>query len=260
MACDTDTDSLQESERAPDRARARRHPIPTSRAGATGLCLLAVLAACDPGTSGGSGGTPVATANTDQGRAEALLRPETPLPTRAETVALADAVAVASAKSGASPEGAGLALLAADLRARLWRIDRAAADAHEAFELYRAASAAYGPTEAGCRTSLRAAHFAGEVAGDAGATYRALFIAERVEAARGAPASCVDAIRVARAAAIAFRPDGEKLAALEKDAEIAVAAARCARRSSPWRALPAPRRPPAPPPAPRPPRMAPGPS
>ena len=156
------------------------------------------------------------------------MRPDTPLPTRAETVALADSIAVASAKSGASEEGAALALLAADLRARLWRIDRAQADAHEAFELYKAASAAFGPTEQGCRVSLRSALFAGEVAGDAAATYRALFVTERVETTRGAPASCLDAIRVARASAIAFRPEGDKLAALEKEADLAAANARVA--------------------------------
>lgn len=192
------------------------------------LCFVAAVAACEPSGSGVSAPAATSTAASERAHAEALLRPETPLPTRAETVALADAVAVASAKSGASAEGASLALLAADLRARLWRVDRSAADAHEAFELYKAASAAYGPTLDGCRTSLRSALFAGEVAGDAAATYRALFITERVETARGAPAPCVDAVRVARAAAIAFRPDGEKLAALEKEADLAVAAARAA--------------------------------
>lgn len=192
------------------------------------VCFVAAVAACDPAGSGVSAPVATSTAASERAHAEALLRPETPLPTRAETVALADAVAVASAKSGASQEGAALALLAADLRARLWRVDRAAADAHEAFELYKAASAAYGPTLDGCKTSLRSALFAGEVAGDAAATYRALFVTERVEIARGAPAPCVDAFRVARAAAIAFRPDGDKLAALEKEADRAVAAARVA--------------------------------
>ncbi len=192
------------------------------------VCFVAAVASCDPAGSGVSAPVPTSTAASERAHAEALLRPETPLPTRAETVALADAVAVTSAKSGASQEGAALALLAADLRARLWRVDRAAADAHEAFELYKAASAAYGPTRDGCKTSLRSALFAGEVAGDAAATYRALFVTERVEIARGAPAPCVDAFRVARAAAIAFRPDGDKLAALEKEADRAVAAARVA--------------------------------
>lgn len=197
------------------------------------LCLSALAASCGAGCTGASGGsdpTPAASAAalTDQARAEALLSPDTPLPSRAETVALADAVAVASAKAGASPEGAGLALLAAELRARSWRVDRSPADAHEAHELYRAAAAAFGPTAEGCRASLRGALFTGELAQDAAVTYRALFITERVEAARGAPQPCLDAFRVARAAAVAFRPEGDKLAALEKEAEAAVVSARAA--------------------------------
>jgi N-acetylmuramoyl-L-alanine amidase len=145
-----------------------------------GFCLLALGASCDP--AGGSGAAPSAPAAalTDPARAEVLLSPDAPLPSRAETVALADAVAVASAKAGATPEGAALALLAADLRARSWRVDRAAADAHEAQELYRAAAAAFGPTVEGCRASLRGALFAGELAQDAAATYRALYLTERV--------------------------------------------------------------------------------
>ncbi|MEZ4310374.1 MAG: N-acetylmuramoyl-L-alanine amidase [Polyangiaceae bacterium] len=63
---------------------------------------------------------------------------------------------------------------------------------------------------------------------DAAATYRALFIAERVEVARGAGEPCLDMLRVARAGLIAFRPQGEQLAALERDAEAAVTLARTA--------------------------------
>src|SRR5436190_1556918 len=42
-------------------------------------------------------------------RATALLAPSAPLPSRAETVALADAVAIASSKQGKTPEGGALA-------------------------------------------------------------------------------------------------------------------------------------------------------
>lgn len=191
------------------------------------LSLIVLPLSC--GQSGGEAAGPSGAAPpSDAERAQALLLPENPLPTRAETVALADAVAVASAKAGASPDGAALALLAADLRARLWRVDRSQADAHEAIELYRAASLAFGPSLEGCRAALRGALFGGELAQDAAATYRALFIAERVEAGRGSPPACLDGFRTARAAAIAYRPDGEKLAALEKEAAAAVAAARAA--------------------------------
>ncbi len=229
MACDSDTGGLQERGRASRRVRARpRHPTLGAVARATLLCLSSLAATCDSTGASGPGPAAPAAPLTDQARAEALLSPDTPLPSRAETVALADAVAVTSAKAGASPEGAALALLAADLRARSWRIDRSPADAHEAQELYRAAAAAFGPTAEGCRASLRSALFAGELAQDASATYRALFIAERVEAARSAPQPCLDAFRVARAAVVAFRPAGDGLAALEKEADAAVAAARAA--------------------------------
>lgn len=229
MACDWDTGGLQERCRARGRGCARSgHPILGAGARATLLCLSSLLASCDPSGASGTGPVASAAALSDEARAEALLSPDTPLPSRAETVALADAVAVASAKAGATPEGASLALLAADLRARSWRIDRSPADAHEAQELYRAAAVAYGPTVEGCRASLKSALFTGEIAQDAAATYRALFITERVESARGAPQPCLDAFRVARAAVIAFRPEGEKLAALEKEADSAVVAARAA--------------------------------
>lgn len=192
------------------------------------LCLSALIGACDPGGTAAPAQAGSAAARTDAQRAEELLSPDRPLPLRAETVALADAVAVASAKAGATPEGAGLALLAAELRVRSWRVDRSQADAHEAQELYRAAAAAYGPTDEGCRASLRSALFAGEVAADAAAMYRALYVQERVEASRAAPPSCLDAFRVARAAAVAFRPSADRLPELEKEAEAAVLSARVA--------------------------------
>ena len=229
MACDSDTGSLQERRSAPPLVGPRGSHLRRTRvARAMAFSLLALLPACDPGAATSSSPAAAATALTDRDRAELLLRPDTPLPTRAETVALADTIAVASAKSGATPEGAQLALLAADLHARLWRHDRAAADAHEAQELYRAASAAFGPTTEGCRASFRGALLVGEIAQDAAATYRALFIAERVETARSSPAACLDTFRTSRAALVAFRPDAEKLAALEKEADAAVAAARAA--------------------------------
>src|SRR4051812_23516775 len=98
----------------------------------------------------------------------ALLEPSAALPERAEAVALADAVAVASAKQGKTTEGARLAKLAADLRVRLWRFDRAAADGREALELYAAAAGALEGAERCAIERLRAG-FAGELAGD-GAT------------------------------------------------------------------------------------------
>src|SRR5262245_27940201 len=53
-------------------------------------------------------------------RAAALLAPSAAMPPRAEVVLLADGVQIESSRRGATPEGAALARLAADLRARAW--------------------------------------------------------------------------------------------------------------------------------------------
>ncbi|MBK8257665.1 MAG: N-acetylmuramoyl-L-alanine amidase [Polyangiaceae bacterium] len=224
MPWDSDTDNLQKHRR--DFTRFARHLILGSLTRATALCLL--FSACADPSASSSGAHETPQPMSDVARADRLCSADTPLPTRAETVALADAVAVLSAKAGATPEGAKLALTAANLRARLWRADRAVADAHEAHELYAAAANAFGPTVEGCDAALRDALFAGEVAGDAAVTYRQLFIAERVLTARGAPEACLDRVRTVRAATGAFRPEGDRLALLEKDAAAAAASAKIA--------------------------------
>src|SRR4051812_30045555 len=118
------------------RGRHRCAPHPILRASAAGaLFVLGCGQAPAPAADAGPGADSVA-------QAEALVA-GAPLPPRLETVALADAVALASVRErlapgapGAPGRGAALARLAADLRARLWRLDQAAADAREAIELY----------------------------------------------------------------------------------------------------------------------------
>lgn len=211
--------------------------------------MLFAGAACGRGDvpAGGQPG-----ADTEEERARALLAPDASLPARAEAVALADAIAIASSRAGTTARGAGLARLAADLRARLFRLDQAAADAREALELYGAASTAFrasGDVEAACEAERRRALLSGELARDAGSSYRELYLVSRRYAAisaRGAgrggegasPAAsaasaalaggrsaCLGAIDVALAQAAAYRPAGERLRALEQEGHRAEQAA-----------------------------------
>jgi N-acetylmuramoyl-L-alanine amidase len=190
----------------------------------------------------------------EEARARALLAPEAPLPSRPETVALADAVAIASSREGKSARGADLARLAADLRVRLFRLDQSATDGREALELYGAAGEAFraaGAAEAACEAERRRALLAGEMAGDASATYRALYLASRRHAALareatapadsaapaplpasaaprpspGSRSACLGAMDVALAQAVAYRPAGEQLRALEQEGHRAEQAA-----------------------------------
>ncbi|WP_433937004.1 N-acetylmuramoyl-L-alanine amidase [Sorangium cellulosum] len=180
------------------------------------------------------GGAPAApAAPSDEQRAVALLDPGARLPPRAETVALADAVAIASSRAGAPAQAASLAELAGDLRVRLFRLDQAATDAREAMELYAAAATAFRASaepahvERACQAERRRALLAGELARDAAAAYRELYLVSRRYAALappapsgGAPPSrspCLGAIAVALAQAAAYRPSGEALRALEQE-------------------------------------------
>ncbi|MEP7122220.1 MAG: N-acetylmuramoyl-L-alanine amidase [Byssovorax sp.] len=178
-------------------------------------------------------------------RAEALLA-DAPLPDRLEAVALADAVALASVRTrldpaaaagapftGRSIEAARLAQLAADLRRRLWRFDRAAADANEAIELYAEAARLAAGTEAGCEAERRRALLAGELAGDAAATYSKIYLVSRRQSALAGPpvpgvaapaAACLARLDRALAQAIAYRPAAEAMRALEREGDAAAQA------------------------------------
>jgi N-acetylmuramoyl-L-alanine amidase len=188
---------------------------------AVGVAAVA-LVAC---TSEPRAPAPTDAGPTDADRASALLSPSARLPARAEVVALADALAVASSKAGRTPEGARLARLAADLRARAFRLDQAAADAREALELYAASAQAARGTEEGCEADRRRAMLAGELARDAAVTYRELHLASRRQAAalgdaahgEGARAACLAEIERALARAVAYRPSIVAMRALERE-------------------------------------------
>jgi N-acetylmuramoyl-L-alanine amidase len=223
------------------------------------LALLTLSPGCGqdgPSSSAGeassrAGGAGVA----ERGRARELLEPSIPLPSRAETVALADAVAIAAHPSTVAPtlaaapsaEGASLGRLAADLRARLWRLDQAPGDAREAVELYAAAAVAAPAAEEGCEAERRRALLTGELARDAAVAYRELYVASRRQEGRAAArlgdggagsARCLASIAMALAAAVAYRPAGEGMRTLEHDGDLAADAAR--RGAPPMGPAPAP--------------------
>ncbi len=180
-------------------------------------------------------------------RAESLLVAGSPLPDRLETVALADAVALGSVRTRLDPaaapagspdaartiEAARLAQLAADLRRRLWRFDRTAADAREAIELYGESARLAAGTEAGCQADRRRALLAGELAGDATTTYREIYLVSRRQSTLAGPpkpgveaaaAACLAQLDRTLAQAIAYRPSGDAMRALEREGDAAAQA------------------------------------
>lgn len=227
------------------------------------MLFAALLAGCSHGDVGPAEGAGNDAASVIA-RAEALLAGG-PLPDRLETVALADAVALGSVRTRLDPaaaptaatdpdrsrEAARLAQLAADLRRRLWRFDRTAADAREAIELYTEAARLAAGSDAGCEADRRRALLAGELAGDAGASYREIYLVSRRQAALAGPprpgvdaaaAACLAALDRALAQAVAYRPSGEAMRALEREGD-AVAKAPSAAAAAPsiaTVALPAP--------------------
>lgn len=94
------------------------------------------------------------------------------LPSRPEAVAHADHLAVQGSKSGGE-RGAALTLTAAELRARLWRLEGREADALEAVELYRGVEQSGAPSA--CDARLDRALLEGELRADPAETYRAVY-------------------------------------------------------------------------------------
>lgn len=173
------------------------------------------------------------TIQADAERAAAIVEGKAAVPPRAEAVAIADAVAIAANRAGRTKEGARLARLAADLRARLWRFDQTASDGREAVELYATAAVMAGGTEEGCDAERRRALIAGEIARDAAVSYRELYLAGRryegrvraLGSGKAGPSACAAAIDMTLAAAIAYRPAGDAMRALEREGDTAAEAA-----------------------------------
>ena len=227
------------------------------RARAAGAVFaLACSGACGGGATSAPGGDDP-TRGADE-RAAALLDRAASLPPRAEVVLLADALQIESSRQGKTPAGAALARRAADLRARAWRLDQTQSDAREAIELYGAAAAAAAGADLGCEADLQRALLAGELARDAAVGYREIYLAARRQKALGGKdgdagrAGCLASLDRALAHAVAFRPSGDAMRALERDGN---AAADAALRGAPAAAAAA-----APPPPASPPRAAPPPA
>lgn len=195
---------------------------PTYRSRRSRLGILGVLAFVACTSSSPSPPGEMAAPATDVDRAKELLDPSAKLPDRAEVASLCHAVAVAASKEANPDEQARLYRLAADLRVRLWRFDRAEADALEALELYTSSARAARGKEAGCDAERMRALVSGEMRGDAAATYRGLYLVKRKygSLAEESPESpCVAEIGRALAMSPAHRPTGEELAALEKEGD-----------------------------------------
>jgi N-acetylmuramoyl-L-alanine amidase len=178
--------------------------------------------ACDaPPPAAGDGGVDLQLqpGQGDAERAERWLKPEAPLPPRAEVVALSDRISIAAEKAAEPKERARLTHLAAQLRERLWRLDRVSTDAREAIELYR--QVAQTATDDSCPADFRRATLAGEFASDARASYRELYLTKQRQAAiegNGAARERCDA-RIAKSleALAAYRPRGASWQELERE-------------------------------------------
>lgn len=132
------------------------------------------------------------------------------LGSRAEVVAAADALAVEGSRKG-DAAGAELTRRAAELRARLWRLERREADALEAIELYRAASHSGGSVA--CDANVDRALLEGELRADPATTYKTLYV---VRSAAGSTA-CAARAEAALGGLSAFKPLPSVLAELERE-------------------------------------------
>jgi N-acetylmuramoyl-L-alanine amidase len=146
-----------------------------------------------------------------------MLAREIALPARAEVVALADDLAVASAKVSAGPPAIRLVRLAAELRTRMWRVGHAEADAREAMELYRSASKgalSAGAADEGCKSALGHAVVAAELAKAPALLYREVYAASKLFET----APCDELFAGVLRSLEAFRPPKEELASLDAEA------------------------------------------
>ena len=134
------------------------------------------------------------------------------LPSRAEAVARADALAVRGSRENGARGTADLAE-AALLRTRLWRLDGRQADALEALELLGTIQARGGPRR--CDAAVDRALLQGELSGDPVGIHEALYLVHSAEMT-GACAARIDRIVESLAA---FRPPQHVLDGLRRKAE-----------------------------------------
>ncbi|HKO47757.1 MAG TPA: N-acetylmuramoyl-L-alanine amidase [Polyangiaceae bacterium] len=135
----------------------------------------------------------------------------TTVPERADAVARADAWAVLGSKQGGQA-GAKLLLQAAHLRERIFRADHRDADALEAIELYR--QAARSDLSVRCSAATSAATLEGELKGDPGLTFQAVY---RARLAPGADEACKQRAELILSTLNAYRPLPTVLAQIESE-------------------------------------------
>lgn len=121
------------------------------------------------------------------------------LPGRAEVVSIADALAVHGARLGGKPGGA-LVQQAAELRERLWRLERKEADGLEAMELYHSVGRL--DPSSSCTATLARAILRGAVTGEPALAYQEAFALRAI----GGPAPCMRETERVLAMLGAFRP------------------------------------------------------
>ena len=126
--------------------------------------------------------------------------PPSLVPERTEAVARADAWAVLGSKQGGQA-GAKFLLQAAQLRERIFRADHRDADALEAIELYR--QAARGEPTVRCSATTAAAVLEGELKGDPGLAFQAVYRARR---APGSDEACKQHAELILNTLSAYRP------------------------------------------------------
>lgn len=169
----------------------------------------------------------------DAGLARKWLATES-LPPRAEVVALTDRMAIAATRAGRTPPASELAWLAAQLRERIWRVDRVASDGREAVELYRAAAERATSVSVECDAELQRALLSGELGRSAGDTFRELFTAyERQSADAGERSGCAERLKGLIDALGAYRPTGQAWVELQNQARRDVEARRANAPASP---------------------------
>ena len=129
---------------------------------------------------------------------------------RAQAVALADQVALATA-GRTGEERVRAAMVVGDLRRRAFRTFHAVTDAREAIEQYRTAGKS-GDAEVQCRATLSAIALAQEVDNDPGAAYVAAYSAQRQDDRGPCEAQYQDFLRDLHA----FRPDPGQLIEIDR--------------------------------------------
>jgi N-acetylmuramoyl-L-alanine amidase len=156
-------------------------------------------------------------------RARDLAEGHAPLGDRAEATSLAEDEEASALREGGGVRASQLLAVAAALRERLWRAFGQRGDGEHALALYRAAAS--DPRAPGaCDSAIHGARLEGDLAGDASASYAALYRVQRrfeqaAEADAGGATACETRIERTLDLFAAFRPPQRALEAIDEDLE-----------------------------------------